>query len=517
MSDGTAATAVHGHSMQAGRAAHTTNADNTTNRLTSMDNGQRLGTSDGSSAATANNDRLGVDTAAANNADRMPSLDQVRSPISPGLEKKPHPLQSRSNSFDLDDYFTGPRDISRHSKWPAFLRMHGSILPKMILPLLFVLAWSTTITCISRLVHTLEIDSVLLTILGFVVGLGLSFRSSTAYERYAEGRRYWQMLIQSSHGLGRVFWVHGIEKAGGDPRESLLKKISAMNLVVAFAVSLKHHLRFEPYSAYPDLQHLVGHLNTFAQQATSADPAASQPRKKNSFKETGEYLGVSFAASNPRKTLKKTPVPLGHLPIEILNHLCLTVDQMCLNGQLPVPMQQTMAYNNIAVLNDVLGGCERILNTPLPIAYTIAISQITWVYVLVLPFQLLRPLEWITIPASAVAAYIILGLLMIGSEIENPFGTDVNDLPLEIYCEQIAHDLDVIASLDVAAGDSFLMRGSNTPLYPVSAAPVDMWMKRSETKLREAIMTKPKTTFKWRQWKGDGKSIMVEKKGDDIV
>jgi putative membrane protein len=514
MSEGAAVSAIQGHSMGA-RAAQTTNADNTTNRLASMDNGQRLGTADGSSATTAHSNHLGVNTAMAN--DRLPSLEQARSPQSPSLEKKPPALQSRNNSFDLDDYFTGPRDISRHSKWPAFLRMHGSILPKMVLPLLFVLAWSTAITCISMLVHTLEINSVLLTILGFVVGLGLSFRSSTAYERYGEGRRYWQMLVQASQGLGRVFWVHGIDRVDADPRETLLKKISAMNLVVAFAVALKHHLRFEPYSAYPDLQHLIGHLNTFAQQATTADPAASQPRKKNSFKETGEYLGVSFAASNPRKALKKSPVPLGHLPIEILNHLSVTVDQLCINQQLPVPMQQTLAYNNINVLNDVLGGCERILNTPLPIAYTIAISQITWVYVLVLPFQLLSLLQWVTIPASAVAAYIILGLLMIGGEIENPFGTDVNDLPLEIYCEQIAHDLDVIASLDMSQGDSFLMHGNNTPLYPVSAAPVDMWMKRSETKLREAIMNKPSTTFRWRQWKGDGKSIMVEKKGDDNV
>lgn len=67
--------------------------------------------------------------------------------------------------------------------------------------------------------------------------------------------------------------------------------------------------------------------------------------------------------------------------------------------------------NNIASLNDVLTGTERVLTTPLPIAYTIAISQITWVYVFLLPFQLLSVpnMGWVTIPAAVAAAYIILG------------------------------------------------------------------------------------------------------------
>lgn len=101
----------------------------------------------------------------------------------------------------------GPRDLRKHSKWPYFMRLHGSVMPKMILPLIFVGAWSTLITCIStwiydRMIPTLlnlksgiqmlelisfcglvGISSLLLTVLGFVVGLSLSFRSTTAYER----------------------------------------------------------------------------------------------------------------------------------------------------------------------------------------------------------------------------------------------------------------------------------------------------------------------------------------------
>lgn len=186
--------------------------------------------------------------------------------------------------------------------------------------------------------------------------------------------------------------------------------------------------------------------------------------------------------------------------MEILNHLAVAIDMLVRNEQLRVPMQQTIAYNNLSVLNDALTGTERVLSTPLPIAYTIAISQITWLYVVLLPFQLVPLLKWVAIPATIAASYIILGLLFIGREIENPFGHDVNDLPLDSYCEQVAADLDIIASYDKRDAEGFLMSGNNMPLYPISTAPVSVWMQRSEEKLRDAIKQKPVKAFEWRRF-----------------
>lgn len=196
------------------------------------------------------------------------------------------------------------------------------------------------------------VNSVLLTITGFVVGLGLSFRSSTAYERYAEGRRYWAQLTLACQNLGRVFWVHARE-TDPDPEKQkahLLQAMTCTNLIVAFTIALKHKLRFEPYTAYDDLSHLVAHLQTFAGTATADDPSKAELPRKNIFKEVGEYLGVSFAASNPRKMLKKAQLPLGNLPLEILNYLGRCTDKFVEEGKLPVPMQQTLACKFFFVL-----------------------------------------------------------------------------------------------------------------------------------------------------------------------
>lgn len=76
----------------------------------------------------------------------------------------------------------------------------------------------------------------LLTVLGFVVGLALSFRSATAYERYGEGRkyfqsrillmnRYWGQMVLTTRNLARIIWVHAAEREGELGKEDLISKL----------------------------------------------------------------------------------------------------------------------------------------------------------------------------------------------------------------------------------------------------------------------------------------------------
>lgn len=131
-----------------------------------------------------------------------------------------------------------------------------------------------------------------------------------------------------------------------------------------------------------------------------------------------------------------------------------------------------------------------------------------------MPFQLVKLLDWVTIPATICASYIILGLLMIGKELESPFGFDVNDLPLDSYCEEIANDMDIIASFERRNNDDFLMNTSNTPLYPTSTAPTEVWMQRSEDRLRESIKKRPIVKF---EWNNSHNRNIEEKNGDHNV
>ena len=259
----------------------------------------------------------------------------------PGPKRPGHPRHK--SSIRIENSFTKPRDIEKHSKLPYFLRMHGSITPRMLVPLAFVGLWATLITCLSKFVHPLVVSDILLTVLGFVVGLGISFRTSSAYERYVDGRKFWAQLSQASRDLARHIWIHVEERHDQDVqlgKADLLGKATALNLILAFAVSLKHRLRFEPYSRYDDLEQLVSHLSTFAGDAF--DPETSELKPKTGWKRGGEYLGLTFAESNPRKAIKRSKKNLGNLPLEVLTYLSAYVRSTVKSGQLPGGVQESM-------------------------------------------------------------------------------------------------------------------------------------------------------------------------------
>ena len=221
-----------------------------------------------------------------------------------------------------------------------------------------------------------------------------------------------------------------------------------------------------------------------------ADQAALRQKKQNSFKHAGDFLGVSFAQSNPRKIIKKAKDNLGNVPLEVLTYLQSYIESLIVDGILTNGPIQSNIFASLNAMADVLTGTERGLNTPLPIAYSISIAQITWVYVILLPFQLYATLGWITIPGTMFATYIILGIATIGAEIENSFGNDVNNLPLDTCCRELAADIDVLTSMPAPHPKNFVKHSQNKVLYPLSMSEYAFWEDRSVEEIREALRQK---------------------------
>jgi putative membrane protein len=117
---------------------------------------------------------------------------------------------------------------------------------------------------------------------------------------------------------------------------------------------------------------------------------------------------------------------------------------------------------NVHLLTDHLGACERIHKTPLPFAYMVHLRRALILFCFTLPFALVGDFGWGTIPDTLLVAYVFFGIEEIGVEIEDPFGVDDNDLPLERLCATIERDL--LALIDPAG------RGS-TGVPPGSAFP----------------------------------------------
>lgn len=84
----------------------------------------------------------------------------------------------------------------------------------------------------------------------------------------------------------------------------------------------------------------------------------------------------------------------------------------------------------------------------------------------------------------------IFGFAEIGNHIENPFGLEVNDLPLEIYCAQIASDISIISSKPPPDFEDYVLHPSNKPLYPISSADSKFWPEASMADIRDALKTR---------------------------
>jgi predicted membrane chloride channel (bestrophin family) len=150
--------------------------------------------------------------------------------------------------------------------------------------LLFTLV-AVMVSAVSMLTpHKLYLNNSLLGVLGTVLGLVISFRTSSAYERYSEGRKLWSSIATTSRTMAMAIWI-GISTErssappGGDRAptelECIIEKKSMINLVQALSVSIKHYLRGEPGIYYQDLYPLICFLPRYASGGqTEADMLA---------------------------------------------------------------------------------------------------------------------------------------------------------------------------------------------------------------------------------------------------
>ena len=86
---------------------------------------------------------------------------------------------------------------------------------------------------------------------------------------------------------------------------------------------------------------------------------------------------------------------------------------------------------------DICGACERIKNTPIPYSYNAFIKKFIFFFVMTLPFGFVFSLGYYVIPVVVFIFYVLASLELIAEEIEDPFGGDTNDLPIEKIASNI--------------------------------------------------------------------------------
>lgn len=279
--------------------------------------------------------------------------------------------------------------IRKKEHWFRMLFVwHGSVLPALLprLGLLFVL--SLVVTYFHGIVFTFKIplNTAPLTLFGFVLALFLGFRNNASYERFWEGRKLWGALLNTARSLTRQALTL---KAANNCRMSV---VDFVQLQSAFGYALKHQLR--ETDAYHDLK----------------------PRLQE------QQLSIVATA-------KYKPVLIMSLMAEWVQQ---AKNEGCIDS-----IQQARFDENLDKLANIVGGCERIVSTPIPYSYRVLLHRTVYIYCFLLPFGLVDSLGWFTPLIVVFIAYTFVAFEAIADEIEEPFGTEANDLALNSMCEMI--------------------------------------------------------------------------------
>ncbi|KAJ7133985.1 Bestrophin, RFP-TM, chloride channel-domain-containing protein [Mycena crocata] len=154
---------------------------------------------------------------------------------------------------------------------------------------------------------------------------------------------------------------------------------------------------------------------------------------------SGPMRSPSAAGSgpiHPAGVAKLEEVEMGeNLPEEVLR--CLSEWFSVLEARQTVPGTSLGAMiAGIQTFEASLTTLEQVLTTPLPFVYSVHI-RVVWLYLFLLPLQLVGDFQWHTVPAVSVGAFVYLGFVAAGEEIEQPFGYDDNDLDMDMFCRDI--------------------------------------------------------------------------------
>jgi putative membrane protein len=125
-----------------------------------------------------------------------------------------------------------------------------------------------------------------------------------------------------------------------------------------------------------------------------------------------------------------------HGPNLIANSLFREIERLHRGGDL-TGVHYLNLNNELTLLTEICGACERIKKTPIPYSYSLFIKKFIFVYIITMPFCFVHDFGYWTILFTTFVFFVLASLELIAEEIENPFGDDANDLPTEELAKMI--------------------------------------------------------------------------------
>lgn len=213
--------------------------------------------------------------------------------------------------------------------------------------------------------------------MGAALGLLLVFRNNSAYEKWWEARKEVGNLVNTVRNM--AITINGLLPSDATEKKLLYYKLDA------FIFTLKDHLR-------------------------------------NSFNPSN----IAKLTENEQRLINMAQ----HKPNVIINLMMEKIENLYLEKKI-TDIQQSILIDKMHTLIDILGRCERIKNTPIPVSHQILLRFLINIYTLILPFSLIDDLGFLCLPIILFLYYILMSIVKTAEEIEDPFGQDLNDIQMD--------------------------------------------------------------------------------------
>lgn len=309
-----------------------------------------------------------------------------------------------------------------------------------------------------------------LSILAATLGILLSFRNSSAYDRWWEARTLWGGVVNVSRTFARQVLVFlptesptTSEPEGRRLRASPLQQTAlhdgdapaAWTRTRATDGAVRDRqgaARLTPrnpaYTPVEDRGEQLAHLSTLSADARElvyaqigwVNALRCHLRRQDPIPEIAPFFRAPVLDALEEE--HNVPAAILVWMATRLRRL-LTEDAAADDG----PPSMDATYRLVALdetlseLTNLLGGCERIKNTPLPRQYDLLPRVMVRVYLGVLPLALIGEIGLLTPLVTAVVGLLFLALDAIGREVEAPFENDIHDTPMTALCRTIEINL----------------------------------------------------------------------------
>jgi putative membrane protein len=273
--------------------------------------------------------------------------------------------------------------------WKLIFAFHKSDTFRMMLPgIIGVAIFTGLIAYIENEVFkvTFKNTTTIHSLVGFVLSLLLVFRTNSAYDRWWEGRKVWGSFVNNSRNLSLKLSALLLTTEEKDVFSAL---------IINYNFAAKEHLRNGA-----DINELI-------------------------FSKKYDRKWYENAAHIPNRIMKALYVEI-HL---LFSHNRITGEQLLFLNE------------ELKSFTDNIGICERIKKTPIPYSYSLYLKKIIFLYVFTMPLGFVVEFGYWAMPIVALVFYVFGSIELIAEEIEDPFGTDANDLPTDQIYETIAENV----------------------------------------------------------------------------